>query len=204
MNYDDMIAEQKLIKEKLMRQMEDKKIEIIEEIISFTSDWYEEQTIRTIKDHSDKVLKLGKEKASELKAKITELTSNTKEIVKKHVNIKSAWWHESEKDTEYFLMGNKILPELETPIKYVFGELGSILKEYSLDSSLYQHSKTWELDYASKKMKYDYGVSYSQKLYALSKEYGNLIDSCKKVNKDIASLEDKKSRENIEEWWTSL
>lgn len=206
MDFDTMIEEKKLQKEQVVKQMEGKKLEILDELVSFTKDWYDKKIISSIKDHSEKVFALGKEKASEFKEKTSTLLINTEEIVNRHVNVTNVWWHTNEKETSYYSGGHKVLPEIEDPMKVVFGELGNILSNYGLikvGGSFGTHEE-WSKDYGSTRMKYGYGISFTSRLIELSNQYVKLIDSCQKINSEISKIEEKKKRENIEEWWKAL
>ncbi|WP_419958986.1 hypothetical protein [Psychrobacillus sp. BM2] len=206
MDFDTMIDEKKLQKQQVVKQMEEKKLEILDELVTFVKDWYDKQILKTIKEHSDIVMDLGDEKARELKDTTITLIDNTHDIVMEYVNKPNLWWHEQENNNSYYISSNKILPELEAPIKHIFGELGSILLKYGLDGDPARHSNTWVKDYSNGngKVKYAYGVTYSPKLCKLSNEYVDFLDLCKKINGEIASVEDKKKRENVEEWWKTL
>ncbi|MBG9456998.1 hypothetical protein ABE61_24245 [Lysinibacillus sphaericus] len=204
MNYDIEIEEMKSKKREFLNEMEIKKGLFLEELTKFTSNWFEKETLSTIKANAEKVVELGEEKARELKDKIKELKERNPELVYEYMADDQIWWHTNEDRVSYNPKNHSLHREQEKKIKLMFGELGSILIEYGLVkadseySTNYSSCWTYEGYSQNKKLKYGYGVSYSDKLYEINSDYLVLIRKAQEINKQIEDLEDKKKRENVE------
>lgn len=210
LNYDLQITEKKNKKQELLDEMERKKGNFLEELMKFTIDWFEKTTLSTIKANAEKVVELGEDKARELKCKIKELKERNSELVYEYMEDEQIWWHTNEDNVSYNPKNYSLHRELEKKIKFMLGELGSILIEYGLVKADSEYSRNyssgWTYDGYSqnKKLIYGYGLSYSDKLYEINSEYLMLIGKVQEINKQIENLEEKKKRENVEEWWESL
>lgn len=210
MNFDLQIEEKQKEKQKIINQMEVKKELFLEELTNFTFNWFEEQTLSTIKTNSEKVVELGEDKARELKGKIKELKEKSGELVQKHMKQDDIWWHTNENKISYYPEKHRLLNEHEQHIKLMFGELGKILIEYGLVTADSEHNRNhsscWSyVGYNSnRKLKYGYGLSYSSELYDINYEYTKLIKEVQAINEQIGKLEEQKKKENVEEWWQSL
>lgn len=210
LTYDEMIEEKKEQKQKLLDQMEIKKESYLDELSKFTIKWFEKETLSTIKSNADKVVELGEDKARELKNETEQLKDKTPELVRQYMDEEHLWWHSNEDKESYYSYDHRILDKHEKKIKLMFGELGSILFAYDLVEigSEYNrnYSSSWTREGFSDNstLRYGYGLSYSDELYTINKEYLELVEKAQKVNEQIAEIEDKKKRENVEDWWESL
>ncbi|MGG2935160.1 hypothetical protein ABEO66_13770 [Bacillus pacificus] len=208
MNFAEQILEKKQQKQKLVDAMEIKKEIFLEELIKFTTNWFEKETLSTIKDNPEKVIELGEEKARELKGKLKELKEKSPELVQKYMEEKHLWWHTNEDRVTYY-SSHRLLDKHEKQIKLMFGELGKILIKYGIVnvSSEYDsnYSSSWSyVDYTNKEVKYGYGLTFPNELHDINNEYKTLIKEVQVINEEIKRLEEKKKRDNIEEWWVSL
>lgn len=212
MNFDAEIAEKRQIKQKVLDEMEIKKEILLEELIKFTSNWFEKETLSTIKANAEKVIELGEDKARRLKGKIKELKERSPELVQKYMGEDYLWWHTNEDKVSYYSGNHKLLSNHEKKIKSMFGELGKILIEYGLVKASSEHAR--DISYAGNwfsegyndntKLKYGYGLNYSEELYNITNEYIDLIKQAQDINDQIEKIEEKKKREDVEDWWESL
>ncbi|MCU5273305.1 hypothetical protein OCA15_11700 [Bacillus cereus] len=208
MNFDEQIVEKKQQKQKLLDAMEIKKEIFLEELIKFTSSWFEKETLSTIKDNPEKVIALGEHKARELKVNLKEVKEKSPELVQRYMEEKHLWWHTNE-DRESYYKSHRLMAKHEKQIKLMFGELGNILIQYGIvkAGSEYdrKHSSSWiYIDRNFKKVQYGYGLSFPEELSGITNEYRELIMKAQDINQDIEELEEKKKRHSIEDWWASL
>lgn len=205
-----MIEEKREQKQKLLDQMEIKKESYLDELSKLTIEWFEKETLSTIKSNADKVVELGEDRARELKNKTKELRDKTPELVRKYMDEEHLWWHSNEDKVSYYSYDHRILDKHEKKIRLMFGELGSILFAYDIVEvgSEYdrKYSSSWTYDGFNDKsiLKYSSGLSYSQELLDVNKEYLELVERAQEVNGQIEEIEDKRKRENVEDWWESL
>lgn len=204
-----MIKDKLQKKQQLLEQMETEKKTFLNELEKFTLDWIEKETLSTIKSNADKVVELGEVKARELKDEIEKLKENVPDLIIKYMNEDYLWWHTNENKTSYYSYDHRLLDDHEKKIKLMFGELGNILIAYGLveASSEYNrsYSSSWSYNgYNKSELKYGYGLSYSEKLYTINKEYLELVKQAQDINEQMEEIEDKKKRENVEDWWKSL
>lgn len=205
-----MIEDKKKQKQEVLKQMEDKKESYLTELSKFTYDWFEKETLSTIKSNADKVVELGADRAKKLKSEIETLKDNVSNLIMKYMDEDYLWWHTNETKTSYYSYDHRLLDIHERKIKIMFGELGNIFITYGLvkAGSKYNrhHSSGWIHDgYGDKSLvKYGYGLSYLRELLDVNKEYLGLIEKAQDINEQIEDIEDKKKRENIEDWWKSL
>ncbi|PHB04320.1 hypothetical protein COE81_23480 [Bacillus wiedmannii] len=210
MNFDVQIEEKRKEKQKILDQMKIKKEIFLEELIKFTINWFEEQTILTIKSEAEKVIELGEEKAKELKGRIKELKENSPKLVEQYMVEDSLWWHTNEDKEFYYLSDRRLMDKHLEKIRLMFGELGKILIEYGIEKARSDydrsHISSWSYEgYTDKsKLKYSYSIDFSKELYDINNEYLDLIKKAQDVNEQIKKLEEKKKKENVEEWWKSL
>ncbi|PEM45525.1 hypothetical protein [Bacillus toyonensis] len=208
MNFDEQIVEKRQQKQKLLDMMEIKKEIFLEELIKFTTNWFEKETLSTIKNNSEKVIELGEEKARELKSKLKELKEKSPELVQRYMEEKHLWWHTNEDRVTYY-SSHRLLDKHEKQIKLMFGELGNILIKYGIVNASSAHdsnyASSWSyVDYNNKEVKYGYGLTFPNELHDINNEYKTLIKQVQVINEEIKRLEEKKKRDNIEEWWVSL
>ncbi|UPJ15592.1 hypothetical protein MYW48_23165 [Bacillus cereus] len=208
MNFDEQILEKRQQKQKLVDAMEIKKEIFLEELIKFTTNWFEKETLSTIKDNPEKVIELGEEKARELKGKLKELKEKSPELVQRYMEEKHLWWHTNEDKVTYY-SSHRLLDKHEKQIKLMFGELGNILIKYGIVNASSAHdsnyASSWSyVDYNNKEVKYGYGLTFSNELHDINNEYKTLIKQVQVINEEIKRLEEKKKRDNIEDWWVSL
>ncbi|NOP79604.1 hypothetical protein HNV23_08910 [Bacillus paranthracis] len=210
MNYDVEISEKKQEKQDLLDKMEFEKSRFLEELTKFTINWFEKETLSTIKASAEKVVELGEDKARELKGKIKELKEEAPDLVQRYMGEESLWWHTNEDRVSYYSGNRRLLDKHQDKIRLMLGELGSILKEYGLievgSEFNRNYTSSWSYEgYAGKsKIKYGYGFDFSRELYDINAGYLDLIKQAQDVNEQINKLEDKKKQENVEEWWQSL
>ncbi|MEQ6855283.1 hypothetical protein AAHH17_12455 [Lysinibacillus capsici] len=212
MDFDLQISQKRDEKQKLIDEMEIKKEEFLVALKEFTSNWFEEETLSTIKGNSEKVFELGDDKARELKEKIKVLIESSSDIVRKHLDLNQIWWHKNEDNDSYYYGRNRLLDKHDNNIKIMFGELGNIFIEYGIlrASSEYDIAKAdfsgwiYEGFAQNRILKYAYGISYPKKLSDVYGEYIDLIVKGQELNKQISILEENKKRENIEDWWKTL
>lgn len=210
MNFDLQISQKRDEKQKLLDEMKKKKNDFLKELTKFTIEWFEKETVSTIKDNSEKLFKLGNEKAKELKGRINELSERSSELVQQYMNVDKIWWHENEDDGLYYSQNHRLLEKHENNIKLMFGELGSIFIEYGLvdAKSNIDRNRTgsWIKRSVVKgsKVVYDSFISYSNELRVINNDYIDLISKAQEINKQLKNLEDKKMRDNVEDWWKSL
>lgn len=208
MNYDVEITEKRGQKQKLLDEMESKKEMFLEELTKFTINWFEKETLSTIKDNPEKVIALGEDKARELKVNLKGFKEKSPELVQRYLEEKHLWWHTNE-DRESYYNSHRLMDKHEKQIKLMFGELGNILIQYGIVNagSEYdrKHSSSWiYVDHNFKTVQYGYGLSFPEELSGITNEYRKLIMEAQDINQDIEELEEKKKRHNIEDWWASL
>ncbi|WP_203246316.1 hypothetical protein [Sporosarcina beigongshangi] len=201
MDFDTMIEDKREEKKILVEKMEAKKGEILSELAVFSKKWFKTTTMYTVKESPDKLLAMGEDKARKLKEEIAALEDNVSEQVAKHADKKEFWWHEYETNRSYHFSNVQALPELNDPTRLILGEFGKILIKYELIS---HSSNDWKQESREGEVKYGYSISFSDKLCTLSKEFVELIKVGREINSEISKTEDKKKRENIEEWWNTL
>jgi hypothetical protein len=211
MDFDKMIEDKKSEKQACIDKMEIVKNQYLKEIANFTHQWFKEEIIRTVKNNSIRLLSMGDGKAKELKTRLNSLQENTMQLVEKHLDDDLLWWHVSGNDNKkaFYVTGNKIMSELDEGIRLVFGELVKVFIEYEIfereadniswikENGIYglQQDREW---------KYRYSVTYSQEIIDCNKNYVDLIKKVQFINAELHKTENKKRRENVEEWWTSL
>ncbi len=203
-----MIAEKKEEKQKVLDQMEIQKEIFLDELSKFTIEWFEKETLSTIKSNSEKVIELGEDQARELKSKIEELKKGTPELVKQYLEEGHLWWHSNEDKFSYYSGSRRLLEAHDKKIRLMLGELGIILIEYGLAKAKSEFgsnfsTSSWTQS-GSSKVKFSYGMDYSDKLYSINNQYIELIRKAQEINDQIKKVEEKKNRENVEGWWKSL
>ncbi|MED0945393.1 hypothetical protein [Bacillus mycoides] len=210
MNYGVQIEEKQNEKQKILNEMNIKKELFLEELIAFTPKWFENETLTSIKAHPDEVIKLGEEKARELKSKIKELQDRSAELVNQYISKEDLWWHTNEDEETYYATHYKLMENHDEEIRIMFGELGNILIEYGIETAKSEYEKVYTNRWCYKgyshdtEIRYRYNIDFSDKLYEISDEYKNLIRKSQEINKQIESLKTNQQKENIAEWWTSL
>lgn len=188
--------------------MEIKKEIFLEKVIEFTTRWFEEETLSTIKNNPEKIIGLGKDKARELKGKLKELKERSSKLVQQYMEKEYLWWHTNE-DRESYYKSHRLIDKHEKQIKLMFGELGKILIQYGIVNAGSEfdrkHSSSWiYVDHNFKTVQYGYGLVFPEELFGITNEYRELIMEAQDINQDIQELEEKKKEDNVEEWWASL
>ncbi|PEZ94181.1 hypothetical protein CN374_00070 [Bacillus cereus] len=208
MKYYVKIEEQKKEKQRILNEIKVKKELLLEELINFTNNWFEEHTLFAITANADKVVALGEQQARELKGKINELQKNSSELVQKYVSGLNSSRHTNEDEDIYYTSTGDLRDKYEKAIKSMFGELGVILIQYGLVTDDGECEGIWKEKTRDgirrRKIIYNDSIIYSDELYKIYSEYEKLISQAQTVNEKIEDLKEKKKRENIEEWWKSL
>ncbi|GEM_PF-5201866 len=207
MDFEQQIAQRVAMKTELIGDMVLKKNNFLKELTKFTAEWFEITTLSAVKSDGGKFFELGDEKAKELKKEIEKLKDKSSELVSVYMNKKELWWHEKENDGLYYEQKNRLLDEQEEPIRIMFGELGKILIVYGIvkDPSGSNNSSGWSYDYFNQsKLKYANHIKFSDELIHISNQYIRLIGKVAPINAQIRSIEEKRKRENLEDWWQSL
>lgn len=211
MNIDNMILEKQLQKKQQVEKMEQKKKEFLDELNEFSKNWFDQETLNTIKSNAEKLIDLGEEKAKELKNNIEIIKERTPELVKTYMEEnKSIWWHTRETKESFYSMEHRLITGIDNQIRIMFGELGRAFIESGLIRSSTQYDRNYTSNWESEgfsdaaKLKYKFSIDYSPNLHKINNEYVELIKQTQKINEELEKLEDKKKRENVEEWWKSL
>ncbi|PEJ20470.1 hypothetical protein CN675_08690 [Bacillus toyonensis] len=208
MNYDVEIKGKEEQKQKLLDEMEIKKEQFLQELIAFTSNWFENDTIHTIKSNPEKVIQLGEDKARELKGKLKELQEKSSELVREYIGIDRLWWHKN-KDALSYYESPSLQKKYDDQIRLMLGEFGKIFIEYGIEDAAIEHdvnrSCGWVYaDHEHKKVKYRFGLNFPKELIDISNQYNALVLKTKSIDLDISELNEKKNEDNIEEFWKSL
>lgn len=207
MNYDVDIKGKEEEKLKLVDEMEIKKEQFIQELIAFTSSWFENKTASTIKSNAEKVIQLGEDKARELKGKLKELQEKTAELVREYIGVDRLWWH-TNKDALSYYESPRLQKKYEDQIRLMLGEFGKIFIEYGIETAGIEHdvnSNDWVYaDYNNKKVKYRFALTFPQNLIKVNNEYKALVDKVQRIDLDIDELKEEKKENNVEKFWESL
>ncbi|KOS61713.1 hypothetical protein FJQ98_02900 [Lysinibacillus agricola] len=207
MDYDLQIAQKVNEKAKLIGDMEIKKECFLDELTKFTIRWFDETTLSTVKKDGEKFAALGDEKAKELKREIEKLIERSSELVSEYMEKENIWWHEKEDSSLYYPQNNRLLEKQENAIRIMLGELGKILIKYKIvdASAIYtrDYSGGWNYD-GQRRLKYAYGITFTEELYKINNEYIKLIEQAQSINNRIKYLQEQRKSENVGEWWQSL
>ncbi|MFP3509407.1 hypothetical protein SB775_07015 [Peribacillus sp. SIMBA_075] len=201
-----LIKEKEKQKQELITQMEVLKEKYLEQLIVFVDLWIEKESLSTIKSNPDKVIDLGESRAKELKNEILKLRAGSSELVYKNMNSQHIWWHTNQDKALYYGNGYKLLDRIDKPIKKMLGVLGGLLNDYGIIkiSTGYGAFSSSEASSNWSNEGYKLRITYSDELYATNKAYVSLISETQGINLEIEELENKKKRENVEDWWDSL
>ncbi|PGA51086.1 hypothetical protein COL86_27875 [Bacillus toyonensis] len=208
MNYDVEIKGKEEQKQKLLDEMEMKKEQFLQELIVFTSTWFENETVLTIKNNPEKVLQLGEDRARELKGKLKGIQEKSSELVREYLGVEELWWHTNQDTLSYHAAPN-LRKKHEEQIRLMFGDFGKIFIEYGIENAAIEHDRNYSsswvyADYNKKTVKYRFGLTFPKELIDISNEYNVLVNKTKSINSDIRELNEKKKEDNIEEFWKSL
>jgi len=161
--YDSQIAAKQKELETYKQDLEAIKQQFIKDSSAFVANWYEETAKSYVISESANTLKIGKERLSEMKLRVSELKAKAEKIVNEILSNPSLWWHLSPESKEisnypYEQYDVNRMPEiLDKPLRRALGLLGAILGDYGynvttkisysispvswLDTSIYTYGK---------------------------------------------------------------
>ena len=138
-NIDALIRSKEAELEPLLLRMEEIRLQFIDDVTRFASDWYEEKAKEYATKKAEVTLSLGKEKLALMKVQVNELVLNASKIVNESLTDPEVWWHKTPhvnaSPSAYEQLGNdqvgnKFPEVLDKPVRRALGELGNVLEQF--------------------------------------------------------------------------
>lgn len=190
----------------LIDKMEEIRIQFINAAAAFAANWFEDTAKKYVTSDTENTLKLGKEKIGEIKTKVRGLASQASTFCGEALSSKELWWHLSQKEmgalSPYSCSGNKDPEIVNKGVRRVVGRLGTVLSEYGF----LNHEDSWfeqgATRYGQKPVAYyPYGLSWSQEMRSIMKQYNEVYKLAYAKYKEITDLKAQKlTRQAIELW----
>ena len=121
----------------LRSEMQEIKLQFINDTSQFAAKWYEATAKQYITKYSDVSLKLPTQRFSDLKAKVRRVVADSKEISERALSQSGIWWHEKPElhtaVTQYDHLGNqqvgnKYSEVIDRAVRVTLGELGNYFR----------------------------------------------------------------------------
>ena len=138
-NIDALIRRKEAELQPLFSRMEELRLQFIDDVTRFASEWYEEKSKEYATKKPEITLSLGKEKLVQMKIQVNELARNASKIVNESLADPEVWWHK----TPYVnaspaayeqlgndQVGNKFPEVVDKPVRRALGELGNVLEQF--------------------------------------------------------------------------
>jgi len=138
-NIDVLIRSKESELEPLFSRMEEIRLQFIDDVKRFASQWYEEKAREYATKKPEITLSLGKEKLAQMKVQVNMLVRNTGKIVDESLADPEVWWHKTPRvnasPSAYEQLGNERVgnkfPEvLDKAVRLALGELGNVLEQF--------------------------------------------------------------------------
>jgi len=119
--------------EKYKIEMQAVRQQFIKATGAFFAIWYNSTARNYVIRDSKNTLSLGKNRLTQLKAKLKDLTDNAEKSTNDFLSANSLWWHLSPKDGDnnvsvYSQYGSKVPEIIDQPIRKGLGILGVLLE----------------------------------------------------------------------------
>lgn len=212
-DFDSEIATARGEVEAISTQMEQVRQRILTATADFLPSWIRERAKREVQGDSTVTLALGPEKLREVKGEVERLAAGGSELVEKHVNKKSVWWHLSpvvDYKHDYDPGYDKNLPKaFAAPIRTAMGQLGVLLQRYGYIGEKSRgpwisRDRTASQFGASLPSYFGLEVDWPQSLRDDTAKYAELLKKAQARMRTITEIESEKARTTAADLWDTV
>ena len=186
---------------------------------AFFAIWYNSTVRNYVIRDSENTLRLGKNRLTQLKAKLKDLTANSKKTSNDFLSPNSLWWHLSSKDGDnnvsvYSQYGSKVPEIIDQPIRKGLGILGVLLEEFGYNvatkvGSYDEQVSVWNnkniSPYPTNPMPYyPDSLDWSSDMKDLMKKYNEIYKQAQDAYSNIRRLQQSKIDKQAADLWDSL
>jgi len=213
---DLLIQNKKTELDPLLLRMDELRSLFVDQVVTLAAKWFEDTAQFYVLKKSEVTLNMGKERLSEMKARVKMLVKNSGKIVKDALSNSKFWWHkEPHKDAslfQYEQMEKKFPELLDKPIRQALGHLGVILEEFGYGVTVVStHSKPcpeyWFIypedpDDAPSPY-FPHLLDWSEEMQRTIRRYNELYKQALRLFIEIHKLKEEKERRKAIELWNS-
>jgi len=216
--FDAQIAAKQKELEAYKLDLEAIKQQFIKDSSAFIGNWYEETAKSHVISEAANTLKIGKEKLSEMKAKVRDLKANSEKIATETLSNPSLWWHLNPENKQLILNSyeqygtNKIPQILDKPLRMALGRLGAILEEYGFNVTMKPSHNTSRISwldistylYSQPPVPYyPLGFDCNNEMLVTLKSYDKIFKKAFSAYHEIERIQEEKQKLQASDLWGS-